>query len=131
MKSYLMVFGGVFGAIIALTFVAPLVILLAGAIGVGGEAVGFGHYFAIFFLGLAALGLAGAPFFAIMNYLEPENPLQISSAIFCIAAGAIVVLAAIVSMFYGFSLMQPVAVVMGVLVALSGLLQGEIIDMEA
>ncbi|MCR9144449.1 MAG: hypothetical protein NXI24_19580 [bacterium] len=130
MKSYLMVFGGVFGAIIALTFVAPLVIGLAGAIAIGGEAVGFGHYFAIFFLGLAALGLAGTPFFAVINYLEPENPLQLSSAIICIVAGAIVVLAAIISMFYGFSLLQLVAILMGVLVILSGLLQGEILEME-
>ncbi len=130
MKSYLMVFGGVFGAIIALGFAAPVVVGLAAAIGIG-QGVGFGHYFAIFFLGLAALGLAGAPFFAIMNYLEPENPLQMPSAIVCIAAGAIVILAAIISMFYGFSLMQLVAVLAGALVVVSGLLQGEIIDMEA
>lgn len=130
MKSYLMVFGGVFGAIVALVFVTPIVLLLAGLIGIG-DGVGVGHYFAIFFLGLAALGLAGTPFFAIMNYLEPENPLQMSSAIICIAAGGITILAAIISMFYGFSLMQLVAVVMGALVVLSGLLQGEIIDMES
>lgn len=130
MKSYLLVFGGVFGAVIALAFVTPIVLLLAGLIGAG-TGVGFGHYFAIFFLGLATLGLAGTPFFAIMNYLEPENPLQKSSAIIVIAAGVITVLAAIVSMFYGFSVAQFVAVVAGALVVVSGLLQGEIIDMAA
>ena len=129
MKSYLMVFGGVFGSLIALAFVAPLVLALAATIG-GGNA-GFGHYFAIVFLGLAALGLGGTPAFAIMNYLEPENPLQMPSTLIVLAAGAITILAALISIFYGFSVMQLIAILAGALVIVSALLQGEIIDLQS
>jgi hypothetical protein len=130
MKSYLIVFGGVFGSLITAAFLIPIVLTLAGAIGAG-EGAGAGHYFAILFLAPAALGLAGTPFFAIINYLEPENPLQWISAILVIASGAIAVLAAVVSMFYGFSIFQLIALITGALVIVSGLLQGELIDMAA
>lgn len=129
MKSSLMVFGGIFGAVIALCFILPTVLGLSAAISAGGEAVGFGHYLAIFFAGIAALALAGAPFFAVINYLEPENPLQFSSALIAAIGGALTVLIALISIFYGFSWMQLIAIVAGVLVVLSALLQAEVLDL--
>ena len=126
MRSYLVVFGGVFGSAILMPFmVLTVMALFAGAVATGG----IGTYIALIFTALALLGLFGAPFFTILNYIEPDNPLQKITGIIIVAAAAIALLSALISMFYAFSIVQIVILLFSVLVILAGLIQSDFIEM--
>ncbi len=124
MKSYLMVFGGIFGTLLAGLvgiYLTPLFVALAAG-------AGFWYILAVFFLGLALLGLFGVPFYTTINYLEPENPLNGITSIIAIASGAVVVLASLLALIFAFGLLPFITILGGALVIVSGLLQGEFVE---